>query len=759
MKNVGQYPECCIPIDMKIGQPYVIGTLLEESTWPNNPYAVPADGWTDEHKSIAYYYGWTNYYSSNSGGSPREARIIYYRCRANYVFYSYAIDASDYGILKLRFKSYINHYYGSTYYQLEAGYSFDADTWYPAWHEEPSSSGQYDVEVAIEGGSETLYIGFWVLGNPYYMNYWYLDDVEVVAMGVHEEYADNMCQGPDIDPNQEVTFTFDPWTPAHLATEETATIDYIVEAAIEMEGDRNPGNDLLTQELTVDYWHDVGVKSVDNPDSGAIQEAEEYLYFDDGTTVNALGLTAGGTFHYGIKLTPEELGPWACYSVISVYRKHTYTSPFSMDGVMRIYGEGSTSSPGDILSEEPFSIDGNDWHEVLLSAPVKFDGSEDVWVTVECTHSAGQYPAAMDPALNYPNKGNWISLDGSSWTPVSTYGFYCDWNLRAGIGKGVGIDVFMQPGNSRIEATVENIGTFPELDLTCYADIYSYINLEDGELVYEDLIADIDLDDPLGGTESLRFTDFTFADEGVYGLFVNIPDDNDDKTGNNELVWGIGVDDTIPTSEHWLDPPLPTGLNDWYVDDIEVTLNSTDPESNNVSSGVQEIRYTINGGEEQSIAGSIGTFVLHEDGEDIHVEYWSVDRVGNEGVVNDFYVSIDQTVPFVNMSYEVGGNQLQGWNFTFTSIARDVMSGMDRVEFHLNDVLQHTDVYDGDDEYSWSFLYWGNLKITIKAIAYDNAGLTNFTTIVNPKNANSHSTPQQQQQNSNELPKARPLPR
>jgi len=307
----------------------------------------------------------------------------------------------------------------------------------------------------VEGGSDTLYIGFWASGDPYYFNYWYLDDVELVEMGFEGEYTDNACQGPDIDPNEEVTFTFDVWTPAHLATEETATIDYLAEAMIEMEGDSNPGNDLMTQEFTLDYWHDVGVKSVDSPKSGVIQEAEEYLYFDDGTTVNALGLTAGGTFHYGIRLTPDELAAWGGYSVSHVYRKHTYTSPFDMDGVMRIYGAGTSTSPGEVLSEEPFHVSGNDWHEVALTSPVKFDGSEDVWVTVECTHSAGQYPAAMDAALNYAGKGNWISLDGSTWNQVSTYGFYCDWNLRAGISKGVGIDAYIQPGNQQIRATVE----------------------------------------------------------------------------------------------------------------------------------------------------------------------------------------------------------------------------------------------------------------------------------------------------------------
>ncbi|UCF49607.1 MAG: PQQ-like beta-propeller repeat protein, partial [Thermoplasmatales archaeon] len=79
IKNVGQYAECCIPIDMSIGNPFLMGTMIEEYDWPGvtNPYGsdyqtyFPGydNGWRDEHKDISYYYGWRRYYGSYSGGS------------------------------------------------------------------------------------------------------------------------------------------------------------------------------------------------------------------------------------------------------------------------------------------------------------------------------------------------------------------------------------------------------------------------------------------------------------------------------------------------------------------------------------------------------------------------------------------------------------------------------------------------------------------------------------------------------------------
>ncbi|KYK26381.1 hypothetical protein AYK20_09025 [Thermoplasmatales archaeon SG8-52-1] len=158
------------------------------------------------------------------------------------------------------------------------------------------------------------------------------------------------------------------------------------------------------------------------------------------------------------------------------------------------------------------------------------------------------------------------------------------------------------------------LGTFPELDLTCWAEIYEYYtDPENGTLLYEDNVTNIDLDVPLGGTETLTFDDFNFANEGIYGLFLSMPDENDDIPKNNGVTWGIGIDDTDPVASHALNPATPDGENGWYVSDVEVTLDAYDPEVLGVSSGVKEIKYRIDGGTTHTITGNHGTFDVDTD--------------------------------------------------------------------------------------------------------------------------------------------------
>jgi hypothetical protein len=730
IKNVGQYPECCIPINMEIGQGNVVGTLLTEDMY----YVIPT-GWTDEHKNYVYYYGWGLSYSSYSGGSYREARLPYYYALADYVFYTPAIDTTSYPGLKLNFKSYVNHYSGTGLYALEAGYSHDGENWFATWHEEPSSSGQYEVEVNAAGGSATTYIGFWMKGDPWYINYWYLDDVEIQAVELIVEYEDNMCQGPDIEPGESVTFEFDDWTPEALAEEITKTEEYLLKCSIEMEGDKDPGNDVVSGQIALDFWHDAGVE-VASPAAG--REPEAWLGFHDGTAVNALGLTAGGTFQYAIRLTPDELASWGGYQITSVKRHHGYTSPFNMNGNVIIYEAGTSTTPGAEITRQAFSTYEIDWHEVPLDEPVDISGDEDIWVSIEVTHASGQYPAAMDSALNYAGKGNWIYL--SSWVQVSIYGFYCDWLIEAGVEKGGGapIKVYIQPGVENIEAIATNHGTFNELDLTCWAEIYDFIDdPENGTLLYEDNITNIDLDVPLGGTETLIFDDFNFAREGLYGLFLDMPDEDDDIPKNNAVSWGVYVDDTDPVSEHALDPPTPDGDNGWYVSDVEVTLDAYDPDSGGSMSDVKEIKYKVDGGATQTISGNHGTFIVDTDKDNLPIEYWAVDEVGNEESHNTFTIDMDQTDPVVDMVYEweVNPDGSGGWLMTFNATASDVTSKMNRVRFLLNGVEQ--DVVTGPGPlYIWQFVYHGNLKITITAEAYDNAGNMAFDEIINPENIN-----------------------
>jgi hypothetical protein len=297
------------------------------------------------------------------------------------------------------------------------------------------------------------------------------------------------------------------------------------------------------------------------------------------------------------------------------------------------------------------------------------------------------------------------------------------------------IKVWVAPGTHPVEAIVENLGTFEETGLTCYADIVEFITDPNGTLVYSDSVGNIDLD-PLGDEATITFASNDFNMEGAWGLFVDFPLGNDDKPNNNADSIGIGVDDTAPTSWHTLDPATPDGENGWYVSDLTVTLEADDDtETYGWQSGVDRIHYKIDGGTTQTIPGDSGSFIISDDGDDIEVEYWAVDNVENEETPHHtFTIDMDQTDPTVELSYESPGGNTIIW----TATANDAMSGMERVEFYFNGVLQVT-VTGAGPEFIWEMEYSPIPDATFTAVAYDFAGNDAFDEIKNPEgHANIH---------------------
>jgi hypothetical protein len=319
-----------------------------------------------------------------------------------------------------------------------------------------------------------------------------------------------------------------------------------------------------------------------------------------------------------------------------------------------------------------------------------------------------------------------------------------------GIKEVTSPNIYIRPGNQNINAIIENIGTFPEQDMTCYAEIYEYItNCTNGTLVYEDNIINIDIEQPLGGTETLTFDDYNFSTEGVYCLDLNLVDDNDDYPDNNQMTYVIGADSTPPTSTHILSPANPDGDNNWYVSNVTVTLNAADPSigCDINGSGVKEIKYTING-VPGSVPSKTGTFKIHDDGTNIQVQYWAVDNVENTETKHTFYINMDQTKPVVpeDISYSAFKENRE-WYVTLSVNCTDVTSGMDRVEWAINDIVQETTPGSGP-LYTWTF-EWGVVDPPIfKAIAYDKAGNSDFVTI-NGSDIKSNPFSQSSQQSSN----------
>ena len=117
----------------------------------------------------------------------------------------------------------------------------------------------------------------------------------------------------------------------------------------------------------------------------------------------------------------------------------------------------------------------------------------------------------------------------------------------------------------------------------------------------------------------------------------------------------------------------------------------------------------------------------------------------------DYLIAGLQTDPTIDLTYEVlSGNPVVGWTLLFTVAATDSTSGMDRVDFYLNKVLQET-VTGSGPEFEWSFIFHGGLNLEVTAFGYDIAGNIASDIIVNPRSYNYNQNTQQQKQNSESI--------
>jgi len=159
----------------------------------------------------------------------------------------------------------------------------------------------------------------------------------------------------------------------------------------------------------------------------------DWIHFDDGTNINSIGLTAGGTWEGAIRITPTELTGYDGYKLTAVRWHHGFNSSSPHSGTIKIYGAGTSTTPGSLITSEPFTVPSAGWFEINLSNPVPIDTSKDIWVSVRVTQAASEYPLGVAPGPVVTGKGGWLSTDGTNWyqlgidIPTLNY----NWNIWA----------------------------------------------------------------------------------------------------------------------------------------------------------------------------------------------------------------------------------------------------------------------------------------------------------------------------------------
>lgn len=339
-------------------------------------------------------------------------------------------------------------------------------------------------------------------------------------------------------------------------------------------------------------------------------------------------------------------------------------------------------------------------------------------------------PETLEPRA-IGNGGN--GLNGLAYDPdneklygASSYNFY---EIDISTGEQTLIGSF-NIGSSIVAIAVDSDGTCYAWDVKFSGDSYLYeVDIETGEatqlfslgvnLLYAQ-------DGDFYRTNGLLYLSahIGFPQNGGYLCKVNIETEEFTiigmfQMGANPTAWAMSYDSNNkpPVTTISFDPPKPDGLNGWYVSDVTVTLNATDVY------GVSKTYYRVNYGDWEIY---YSPFVISEEGDDIRIEYYSVDIHGIEENIKYAKLDIDKTPPELKYKFEKEELGEGLWRMMFWVEARDNISGIERLEFYLNDCLEKIIVGPGP-EYVWVFYNSWKPEWTVGAAAYDFAG--NFATV------------------------------
>ena len=171
------------------------------------------------------------------------------------------------------------------------------------------------------------------------------------------------------------------------------------------------------------------ITKIAQPEFSPLPIEEDTIHYD-GENDGGIGLTDGGTYEAAIRLTPTELAPYNGWQLISVLFYHWESGTHS--GQLKIYEAGTASEPGALITSEPYNVPGQTWLRTDLTEPITIDATQDLWTSVEITHSAGEHPVGCDAGPATPGKGDFIySIPGGGWTELYLVGLNYNWNIRA----------------------------------------------------------------------------------------------------------------------------------------------------------------------------------------------------------------------------------------------------------------------------------------------------------------------------------------
>ena len=196
--------------------------------------------------------------------------------------------------------------------------------------------------------------------------------------------------------------------------------------------------------------------------------------------INGLGITSSGIWEAAIRITPDELVPYDGWELIGARFYHW--EPGTQSGDLKIYDQGTDTSPGNLITSEPYNVSGKGWRRINLTNPVPLNVTKDIWTSILMNQLVGDYPMGFDSGFVIFGKSDWAYIEGGGWHEIWQYGFYNNWGLEAiveGEGKAE-LSIINVKGPIGVNTGVKNSGEKVvanlEYEMTVSGGILSGIN-------------------------------------------------------------------------------------------------------------------------------------------------------------------------------------------------------------------------------------------------------------------------------------------
>jgi hypothetical protein len=320
----------------------------------------------------------------------------------------------------------------------------------------------------------------------------------------------------------------------------------------------------------------------------------EDVWFSHASNTNedSMGLTAGGLYETANRFTPAHLEAFgvagATLTHVAYFGGHTATN-FNI----KIYTGGSSlTNYGTLVHTQPIppaEMIAGQWNIFELTKEIDIPTNSELWITLESTHAAGQFPHAIcaSPALN--NFGNIRRFTGQSWGPM---GINANFQIR---GMASGAQVGRVIAFENVSEYDENVVTVSDMSARGAVGKFGVETTASANGVF---ISQNSFADPFVSTRNRSLNGRALEGYRIYRL-------TEGEQGNDDLWdWLDDVNTTTYVDDQW--QSVANGEYRYAVIALYTNDNYSDPRfSNPVDKGISaKLSVVLDTDDGQSVNGA-----------------------------------------------------------------------------------------------------------------------------------------------------------